>query len=92
MIFPSSFKKKQILLKDLMNGYSILDGAKYFTEDGSQNYLVFQPVLKYFQTFTGTDKNFAWKSKRLSEESIEIAVTSDNSFPPRLNFICKIKK
>ena len=23
--------------------YSILNGAKYFVEDGSQNYLVFQP-------------------------------------------------
>ena len=44
-----------------MNGYSILYGAKYFTEDGSQNYLVFQPFSKYFQAFTGTDKN--WKSK-----------------------------
>ena len=73
-----------------MNGYSILYGAKYFTEDGSQNSLVFQPFSKYFQAFTGTDKN--WKSKRLSEESTETKVTSDNSFPPRLIFIYKIKK
>ena len=40
----------------LVNGYSILNGAKYFVEDGSQNQLVFQPVLKYFETFTDTDK------------------------------------
>ena len=66
---------------------SIFSGAKYFTEDGLQNYLVFQPVFKYFQTFTGTDKIFAWKSKGLSEDSIKTPVTPDNIFAPKLTFI-----
>ena len=29
------------LTKDLINKYSILNGAKYFCKDGSKNYLVF---------------------------------------------------
>lgn len=38
------------LPKDLINGYSILIGAKYFSkEDGSQNHSAFQPVYKYFK-------------------------------------------
>ena len=37
------------LRKDLINGYIVLNGAKYFTENGSQNYLIFQPLLKYFE-------------------------------------------
>ena len=38
-----------------------LRGKNYFEEDGTQNYLVFQPVYKYFEK-TG-DKVSSWKSK-----------------------------
>ena len=43
-----------------------------FEEDGVQNYLVFQPVIKYFKvnTITNTDYVSWWKSKGLSAESI----------------------
>ena len=76
------------LTKDLINGHSILNKEKYFAENGSQNYLVFQPVSKYFQTFTGdTDKILAWKSKGLSEESIKTSVTSGKSFVSKLTFV-----
>ena len=44
-------------------------------DNGSQNYLVFQPVFKYLQTFTGTDKSFALKFKWLSKESFKTLVT-----------------
>ena len=37
-------------------------GKNYFEEDSTQNYLVFQPVYKYFEK-TG-DKISSWKSKR----------------------------
>ena len=49
--------------KDLINAYGISSSAKYFVEDESQNYLVLQAVFKYFQTFTGSDKMFALKSR-----------------------------
>ena len=34
---------------------------------------------------------FSWKSKKLSEESIKIAVTANNSFAPKLTFIQNVK-
>ena len=69
--------------KDFINEYSILNGAKYSVEDGSQNYLVFQPVFKYFRTLTGTVKIFVQKFEGLSKEIVpyfSTPVTSDNSF------------
>ena len=49
-------------------------GKNYFEEDGTQNYLVFQPVYKYFEK-TG-DKVSSWKSKGLSDEKIILTATS----------------
>ena len=46
-----------------------------------------QPVFKYFQTFTGTNENFTWRSKELLEESYKICVKSDNSFAPKAIYI-----
>ena len=64
-----------VLTKDLINGYSILNGAKYFSkEDGSQNCLVFQPIIKYFQRLTN-DIITGWKSNGLPYESIKSPAT-----------------
>ena len=49
-------------------------GKNYFEEDGTQNYLVFQPVCIYFEK-TG-DKFSSWKSKGLSDEKIISTTTS----------------
>ena len=49
-------------------------GKNYFEEDGTQNYLVFRPVYKYFEK-TG-DKVSSWKSKRLPDEKIILTATS----------------
>ena len=49
-------------------------GKNYFEEDGTQNYLVFQRVYKYFEK-TG-DKVSSWKSKGLSNEKIISTATS----------------
>ena len=41
------------LTKDLINGYSIVSDAEYFSkEDGSQKYLVYQLVFKYCKPIT----------------------------------------
>ena len=71
----------------MRNIYGILNGAKCFVDNGSQNCLVFQPVFQYFQTFTGANKIFTWKSGRLSEDIFKVPVTSDNSFVLKLPFI-----
>ena len=34
------------LTKDLINGYSIYNGAKYFAEDDSQNHFASQPLYR----------------------------------------------
>ena len=64
----------------MINGYSILNGAKYFIEAESQNYLIFQPLLKYFEV-SRTNLNakvMSWKSIGLSDQSIKSPATSDN--------------
>ena len=50
---------------------NIPNGTKYFSrEDGSQNYFVFQPLIKYFILLTNNTVR-ARKSKGLSDESIK---------------------
>ena len=71
-------------LKTFDSGYFI--GKSHSGEDGTQNYLVFQPVFRYFKMITNTDYISSWKSKGLSGESIKPPTTSDNSLTPGLNY------
>ena len=48
-------------LKTFNSSYFI--GKSYFEENGTQNYLVFQPINKYFKVITNTDYVSSWKSK-----------------------------
>ena len=59
-----------------------------FGEDGIQNYLVFQPLSKYFQAITHTDYVLSWKSKGISAESIKPPTPSDNIPTPALSYYC----
>ena len=56
------------------------------SEDGSQAYLIFQSVYRYFKTVTNSNYILSWKSKGLSAESIELPTTSDNSLTPELSY------
>ena len=56
------------------------------SEGGSQAYLIFQPVYKYFKTVTDTNYISLWKSKGLSDESIKPPTTSDISLTPELSY------
>ena len=60
-------------------------GKSHFEDDGTQNYLVFEPLYKYFKTIGNTDHISAWKSKGLSDESIKPPSASDNSLVPFLH-------
>ena len=64
--------------------YSI--GKSHFEEDGTQNYIVFQPRKKYFKVIANTDYVSSWKSKELSPETIKPPTTSDNSLTPALSY------
>ena len=55
-------------------------GKSHFEEDGTQNYLVFQPINRYFKVIANTLYISSWKSKRLSDETINAPVTSDKSY------------
>ena len=76
-----------------MNKLKIFDSSyfrskNYFEEDGIQNYLVFQPIHKYFK-FVSINNEWhitSWKSKGLSEESIKPLITCDNSLNPLINY------
>ena len=58
-------------------------GKNYFDGDITQNYLVFQPVYKYFEK-TGS-KVSSWRSKGLSNEKIgSTTTTSNNKFTANL--------
>ena len=63
-------------------------GKNYFEEDGTQNYLVFQPIVSYFKINPVNNVNYvlSWKSKRLSDETIKPPSASNNSLTPILNY------
>ena len=67
-------------LKTFDSGYFI--GKSHFDEDGTQNYLVFQPMYRYFKMINITDHILSWKSKGLSAESIKPPTTSGKSLTP----------
>ena len=62
---------RKILTKDLINKFSILNGAKYEYSGIFQNYLVFIPAKKYIRYFGGTTWIDSWKPNGMSEENIE---------------------
>ena len=66
------------------SGYFI--GKSHFEEGGVQNYLVFQPLNKYFKVITNANTKYisSWQSKGLSDESIELPATSDYKFNPKV--------
>ena len=57
------------------------------SEDGSQAYLIFQPIYRYFKTITNTNYILSWRSRGLSAESIKPHTTSDNSLNLELSYI-----
>ena len=77
-------KPKNLLVKNELKKSKTFDssyfiGKSHFEEDGTQNYLVFQSLNKYFQVIANTDYVSSWKSKGLSAETIKPLTTSDNS-------------
>ena len=54
-------------------------GKSHFKEDSPQNYLVFQPLNKYFKIITNRKYISSWQFKGLSDETIKSPATSDNT-------------
>ena len=83
-------KTKNLLVENELKKLKTFDssyfiGKSHFKEDdGTQNYLVFQPINKYFKVIA-SDYISYWKSKGLSGETITSPTTSDNILTPRLS-------
>ena len=80
LLVENEFKK----LKTFDSSY--FRGKSHFEEDGTQNYLVFQPKYGYFKRVIGVGTGnyiYFWKSKGLSDENITAPTTSDYSLNPQ---------
>ena len=64
---------------------SYFRGKSHFEEHGTQNYLVFQPINRYFKVIANAKYISSWKSKGLSNETIKHPATSDNSLTPLID-------
>ena len=83
-------KTDHLIVKNELNKLKTFDlgyynGKSYFQEDGTQNYLVFQPIYRYFKT-SNSDYVLSWTSIGLSNESITPPSAPNNFLTPSLNY------
>ena len=84
-------KSKHLLVENELNKLKTFDssyfiGKSHFGEDGTQNYLAFQPMNKYLK-FNNSDYILSWPSKGLSNESIKPPSAPNNFISPSLNYL-----
>ena len=68
---------------------AIFIGKSHFEEDGAQNYLVFQPMYRYFKRIASVGNSsyiYYWQSKGLSDEKINSIKTPNHSITPNLDY------
>ena len=90
----TSNKTKHLLIENELKKLKTFDsiyfrGKSHFEKDGTQNYLVFQPMYRYFKRVIGVGTgNYIdfWKSKGLSDENITAPSTSDYKLNPQLSY------
>ena len=70
----------KVLTKDLIDKFSILNGAKYFSLIKFQNYLVFILTKNYIKYFSSTSWLESWKSNGMSKDIIKNITKSDSNF------------
>ena len=85
-------KQKHLLVKNELKQLKTFDLSyfrfkSHFEEDGTQNYLIFHPMYKYFKTINSIDNISEWKSKELSNEIIKTPTTSDNFLNSLLDYV-----
>ena len=65
------------LIKGFINKYIFLNVVKYFAENGSQNYLVLQPICIYFSFSEKLSKCLQEHLKECQKKSIKKSSTTD---------------
>ena len=79
-------------LKTFDSSYFI--GKSHFEEDGTQNYLVFQPKYRYFKRIAGVGNDnyiYYWQSKWYSDERINYIRTPNLRITPNLDYYGKTR-
>ena len=89
-------KTKHLLVENEFKKLKTFDSSyfrdkNYFEEDGTQNYLVFQPMYNYFKKIGKADHLSEWKSKGFPDEIIKPPTTSNNSLAQTLKYTGKRK-
>ena len=90
----TSNKSKHLLIENELKKLKTFDssyfiGKSHFEEDGAQNYLVFQPMYRYFKIIAGVGNGsyiYYWQSKGLSDERINSITASNYSVTPFLDY------
>ena len=82
VIMKNNFDAKIIEVENNIKKLQTFDssyfrGKNYFDENGTQNYLVFLPISRYFRLIATKEYISSWKSKELSNETITPYTTSD---------------
>ena len=87
LLFENEFKKSKTFDSIYFRGKSD------FENDGTQNYLVFQPIHKYFETaIVNNNINIlSWKSKEFSYEKISSIKTTGYMLNSYLDFYDRAK-
>ena len=87
-------KTKHLLVENKLKKLQKFDaayfrGKSHFEEDGTQNYLVFQPMYRYFKRIAGVGSGnyiYFWKSKGLSDERLRSITASNYKITAELSF------
>ena len=90
----TSNKSKHLLVENELKKLKTFDssyfiGKSHFEEDGTQNYLVFQPMYRYFKIIAAVGNGsyiYHWKSKGLSDGRINSIETPNYSITPNLDY------
>ena len=90
----TSNKSKHLLVENELKKLKTFDsscfiGKSHFEEDGTQNYLLFQPTYRYFKRIAGVgngDYIYYWQYKGLSGERINSIKLSNVSNAPSLDY------
>ena len=88
----TSNKTKHLLVENELKKLKTFDSIYFrskthFEEDGMQNYLVFQPIQRYFKRIVNVRNDnyvYYWKSKGLCDETFNSIKTSDHGITPYL--------
>ena len=85
-------KSKHLLVENEFKKLKTFDsryfrGKGHFEKNGTQNYLVFQPMHRYFKVIANTKYISERKSRGLSDESIKLPSTSEKSPSPLIDYL-----